>query len=194
MIFICPIPKKWNEIHQVLDKLWKSKDSQGEHPPIPLVLNGWHYSNDSEKRDRWLKTLAWVKANDCEHLISDLKDEDKYFVNELSNYIPYQYSNWNENPRIKPTDEVVRKCLTKLIDKWHEILNPEFGEATKPIEFTGLKLRRLVVCYKKGYMPPWGSWTNHLAFGSPSRFTELRKSVNVIIYPHEVDHIDFIEE
>ena len=192
--YICPTPIKWSEIHKSLDAFWKESGNQGIPPPIPLILGGWSFSNDYEKKDRWLQTISWAKANKCDKLISPLKENEIYAVHEPSSYIPYQHSNWNKEPRVKPSQKEIEEYLKELKAKWVNVLSDEFGIATKPIQFSGSKLRRLVVSYKNEYKPPWGSWTNSLASGSPSKFTILRKNINSIIKPHEVDHVDFIVE
>lgn len=185
---------KWSDIYNSLKTFFYENGQQGEPPPIPLILGGWNFSNDHDKKDRWLKTVNWAKANKCDMLIPILREDEMYVVKELSSYIPFQYLNWNEEPRTRPTEKEIEEYLLKLNKNWKGILGSEFGHATRPVKFSGSKLRRLIVSYRNGYLPPWGSWTNHLAFGSPSKFTELRKSVNKIIQPHEVDHIDFISE
>ena len=192
MKFISPIPRILHEIHNKLDRFWMSElNQEGDPPPKPLILGGWNFSNDYDKKNRWDQTVTWAKENNCTHLLPDLEVDHKYFVNELSDWIPHQYSNWNEEPRKRPDDLKIESYLQNIKEKWPNILDEEFGLLTTPKEISGKKARRLVVSYEKDYLPPWGSWTNHLTKGLPSSFTELRKKVNQIITPHEVDHIDF---
>lgn len=191
MIFISPLPRIWHEIHKNLERFWinelKQKDAP---PPTPLILAGWNFSNDNDKKERWDQTVKWARENDCIHHLPELEVDQKYCVNEISVWIPYNYSNWNKEPRKRPTDSEIVSCLRDLKEKWSEILDKDFGLSTAPTVFSGKKARRLLVLYKKDYLPPWGSWTDHLAKGLPSRFTELRKKANKIIAPHEVDHMD----
>ena len=44
-------------------------------PPVPLILAGWAYSNDVEKRSRWQETLAWADHHGLGTLLSDIGDE-----------------------------------------------------------------------------------------------------------------------
>ena len=50
-------------------------------PPTPLILAGWHCSSN-EKRVRWQETIEWSKEHKCEHLIPELKEEEKYYDDE----------------------------------------------------------------------------------------------------------------
>jgi len=194
MKFISPIPRIWHDIHQRLEWYWINKlYRKVSPPPTPMILGGWNFSSDYDKKRRWNETLEWANEHDCLDLISVLKEDEQYCVNEFSDWVPYQFSNWDEEPRNRPSDLYAEQCLKKLKKNWSDILDRNFGRYSTPLEFSGKKLRRLLVIYENGYMPPWGSWTDHLANGLPSKFTELRKKVNSIIAPHEVDHIDFKE-
>lgn len=78
--YISPIPKFWNEIHIELFKYWKNElNEKGSKPPVPLILAGWNFSDDWEKKARWLETIKWAKNNNCEYLIPKLTDNEKYF-------------------------------------------------------------------------------------------------------------------
>lgn len=78
--FISPTPKVWHIIHQSLVSYWENElNKQGSKPPIPLILAGWAFSEDWENRARWEQTLKWVRENNCEHLIPDIAEEDKYY-------------------------------------------------------------------------------------------------------------------
>ncbi len=78
--YICPIPKKWHEIHQLLSNHWeKNSGLQNKKPPTPIILAGWNFSDDWQKKERWLETIKWVKENQCEHLIPELAQDEKYF-------------------------------------------------------------------------------------------------------------------
>lgn len=78
--FICPIPQKWHEIHKLLYNYWeKNSGIDSRKPPIPLILAGWNFSEDWQKKERWLETTKWAKEMKCEHLISELAEDEKYF-------------------------------------------------------------------------------------------------------------------
>jgi len=51
-------------------------------PPKPLILAGWAYSNDIEKKKRWEETVDWATKNECQGLLKNIADEDFYFVTE----------------------------------------------------------------------------------------------------------------
>ena len=53
-------------------------------PPVPLILAGWVFSNDHEKKRRWDQTIEWAIANDCEDLIT--VDDDEYYVTDELSY------------------------------------------------------------------------------------------------------------
>src|SRR5438045_9702151 len=87
VMFICPQPQIWHEIYQKLETAWKAQVRVGNEPPRPLILGGWNFSNDLEKKRRWEETLKWAKENNLEYLISEISSDDSYFV---------------ENPNDKP--------------------------------------------------------------------------------------------
>lgn len=58
----------------------KISNAKGLHPPpIPLILAGWNFSNDYEKKSRWKETVNWANGHDCADLISGLKDNEFYY-------------------------------------------------------------------------------------------------------------------
>ncbi|WP_375582233.1 hypothetical protein [Cyclobacterium xiamenense] len=78
--FVSPLPGVWHELHQRLMDFWTNDlNKMGIKPPIPLILAGWNFSSDYEKRDRWQATLKWAEERCCTHLIKELSDEEKYF-------------------------------------------------------------------------------------------------------------------
>lgn len=195
MQVVCPQPLIWSEIFKLLNRYWKEQLlCKGAPPPRPLILGGWTFSNDYDKNERWKETKNWARERSCVKLIPELSNEEAYMTHTFSSWIPYKFSNWNEEPRVRPEREKVAHYMKELFQVWPGIVDPEFGQKTKPLILTGKKLRRLVVLYQPEYLPPWGSWSNHLAKGSPSQFTLLRKQVNSLLAPHEVDHIDFTED
>jgi hypothetical protein len=194
MIFVSPQPHTWYAIYQRLKSHWDNEINVGDAPPMALVLSGWTMSSDFEKQDRWKMTLRWAEENKCINRIPDLKEDEKYYVKELSSYTPFYHEMKHFPKAYKPTKEEIQHALKVLANKWKELLGEEFSINTKPVSFSGEKFRCLVVSYQSGYLPPWGSWTNHMAHGKPSKFTELRSSVNELIKPLAVDHIIFKEE
>lgn len=65
---ICPNPVAWNNIYKQLQAFALSHPCVPPAPPVPLVLAGWAYSNDVEKRDRWSQTVSWATLNGCPEL------------------------------------------------------------------------------------------------------------------------------
>ena len=193
MIFVSPQPNTWYSIYLILKSHWEKEIRTTMPPPVALVLGSWIMSNDFEKQERWNMTLRWAEHNNCTHLIPVLKGEEKYLVSELSSYIPFNYEMKCHPKAYKPTKEEVQLAMVKLANKWKELLGEEFFINTKPVLFSGDKYRSLLVNYQSGYLPPWGSWTDHLVNGKPSKFTELRSKVNEVIAPLTVDHIIFKE-
>ena len=190
MIFISPQPNKWYEIFQIL-KAYAEKDLGANNlPPMALVLSGWTMTNDFDKQQRWAETVKWAETNSCLQLIPVLREEDKYYVNELDTFRPYEFYTFDK--KYKPTKTEIATAMQNLEKNWETLFETNFGKNTKPVSFSGRKSRCLLVKYKTDYAPPWGSWTNHLANGRPSKFTELRSKVNEIIKPVMVDHIIFI--
>jgi hypothetical protein len=56
--WVCPNPVHW-------DALWKLLSQHRGHgdrsmPPAPLILDGWVFSDDGQKRARFLEHLAWA--------------------------------------------------------------------------------------------------------------------------------------
>ena len=71
----CPLPIKWNEIYKLI-----LKNNIENKPPIPLILNGWVYSNDYEKEDRWKNTVEWLMNNyKEENILPLLNENEKYY-------------------------------------------------------------------------------------------------------------------
>lgn len=81
---LCPQPNKWNDIYTEQLKIWEKSEKVSNKPPTPLILSGWHASDDFQKKQRWEDTIKWCEENDCMYLLEDLKDEDFYTVKEMS--------------------------------------------------------------------------------------------------------------
>ncbi len=56
MTKICPNPIPWNAVYQQLIHVGEARPDLPK-PPVPLILNGWVFSNDGEKMERWQETL-----------------------------------------------------------------------------------------------------------------------------------------
>lgn len=88
--FICPNPKRWNEIFNDLCKEYEKairlklphtvmEIRKAGGPPTPLILDGWWYSSNLEKSIRWKETIEWAEKNNL--LAWTIVDEkDKYYL------------------------------------------------------------------------------------------------------------------
>ena len=97
---------------------------------------------------------------------------------------------WDFTEKPKPSEDIVQDALARLQQAWPKVAGPDLAKVTHPIKFTGAKRRRLLVHADKKMIPPWGDW-DRLAGDTSRSFTKLRQSVNEVIAPLVVDHIDF---
>jgi len=195
---VCPNPIPWNDVYKRLSRVAEDQPSLPK-PPIPLILNGWVYSNDAEKIARWNDTVEWARKAGCEDITNALTDEDFYSTDEVSTYRvgPLggpMYRDWDFEAKERPEGEALEEALRRPRSKWTDIATG-FSDATQPVAFTGTKARRLVVTVIKDAQPPWGAWDRLSGVEQERRtFTAFRRAVNEVIGPLEVDHIDFTIE
>jgi len=198
MIRVCPNPSRWGKIYQYLERYADANNCDPSHPPKPLVLSGWNYSNDLERKARWEETVQWATTNNCMALITGIPESEFYEVEELTTYqigplggpiyLPWDYE---EKPR--PTQKDIEQYLSTLSLNWKTIVGEDLFSITKPFMFTGKKGRQLLVYYRCGFSPPWGGWSQLSEIESERRtFTDFRAAINKAISPHEVDHIEFV--
>lgn len=76
--FICPQPRIWNEVHARLAKACQLKGIDPSGLPVPLILDGWWYSSDAEKRTRWDATVTWALAQNLADAIPALNSDSGY--------------------------------------------------------------------------------------------------------------------
>lgn len=62
---ICPNPPEWAKLHSAAI----AAVADGNTFPKPLILAGWAFSSDADKRQRWTETVEWLHARGLEHLI-----------------------------------------------------------------------------------------------------------------------------
>ncbi|MCC6965221.1 MAG: DUF721 domain-containing protein [Nitrospira sp.] len=197
MMRICPNPMPWHDVFERLTAYAQRHQCVPSVPPSPLILAGWAYSNDTEKLRRWEETVTWATRNGCPDFVAVL-DEDFYCVDEPTSYTvgPLggpMYRPWDFEAKERPSPEQLAAHFTTLMSRWQEIVGPELGRATRPLAFSGVKVRRLLVQADAAVSPPWGGWSHLSAVESERRlFTRFRASVNRAIAPQEVDHVDFI--
>jgi hypothetical protein len=192
---VCPVPRVWAKTHQRLLAEWKRRGEQSDPPPIPLILAGWNFSSDYEKNHRWRQMEDWARAHDCQHLIPVLSEADGHFVAEFSsdNGVP-DYLLSNSEPKRRPLPAEAEDALATLLQRWDYVAGSDLHRISKPLMFSGRKKRNLRVSVEPGHEAPWGTW--RALDPAPSKrvaFTLLRKRINEVIGPHQVDHIMFIE-
>ena len=189
--FVCPMPDPWNLVYQTLLVAWQADPKGKNGPPIPLILGGWNFSGDYDKKYRWEATIRWAEEIGLKDLIPVFTPEQVYSVYEMQHYDDDYKLDWNYDPRRKPDSMEVQTTLEILRANWVSIAGPELGQRTSPIRFTGEKSRRLLVNADPNWNPPWGTWMEIFPGRHGKEFTQLRSSVNKAISPMEVDHIDF---
>ena len=57
---VCPEPRWWHELWEMLPR--EGKPGSGPAPGLPLILGGWHYSNDLMKMIRILDHVEWAAS------------------------------------------------------------------------------------------------------------------------------------
>ncbi len=137
---ICPNPHKWHEIFQTLDCAWKKSGEIGSPPPTPLILAGWAYSNDLEKKDRWEETIRWARNQKLDYLLNNLTDEDMYSVDNQSNYTvgPMggpMYLPWDFTPKPIPSEADNKHALQLLVERWPQIVGTELAKEKTTYSF-----------------------------------------------------------
>lgn len=167
---------------------------------MPLILNGWGFSNDMDKLRRWEAMIEWANKNGCADLVETIPVDQFYCVETPTTYTvgPMggpMYREWDFQPRHKPDAEVLQALVETLKSRWAEITGSQISEMTQPIRFDGSKARRLIVRATASMTPPWGTWETLSPDEEKRRsFTRLRAAINAAIAPHEVDHIDFVTD
>src|ERR1022692_1731816 len=200
MKLVCPLPASWAAVYTVLTRAWEESGREGGRegppPPVPLILAGWIATNDLEKAQRWQETVTWARDRDLERILADLREQDKYCVEEFTTYEvgPFggpMYLTWNFDAKPVPDARSVQMAMAILLKEWptHCWLGSRQDDQTARVHRK--KKRRLVVKADAEQVPPWGSW-NCLAPGEDRRaFTRRRSAINQAISPLKVDHIYF---
>ncbi len=196
MIRVCPLPMVWAKIHRELSRI-ATKNPDIPLPPVPLILAGWNFSDDFEKNDRWESTVEWTKKFGGAELISTLKDNDYYCVDQFTRpaFLDYQ---WGETtpPATRPADDELTNLIEKLSIQWDQIAGVD-SVFTRPLNFSGAKARSLTVEFDTDELPSWGTWGNEPGgyhdqhFTNKASFTVLRQRINDAVQPHKIDHVVF---
>jgi len=196
MIEICPLPDHWHRVYQTFLEAARNSDGKIPDPPRPLILGGWAYSNDVQKREQWNAMVKWAEAWGLQDAVDQLTPDMMHCVERPTDYTVGpaggpMYLPWNFDPKPVVSESQTIHAMKTLLEKWPEIAGESLSVVTRPLAFTGAKSRRLLVYADPSATPPWGSWTK-LSHGPERReFSHFRASVNAAIKPILVDHIDF---
>ncbi len=69
---VCPQPMKWNALWEMLPD--RVQHGAGWQPPLPLILDGWWYSTNEQKRERFQSHLDWASSHGAGDTIYDFLD------------------------------------------------------------------------------------------------------------------------
>ena len=74
---ICLKPMKWQELYDAVQKAYPDREF-----PEPLILAGWNFSSDTEKRNRFCMHLEFaISAGVANKILEQLNEEDWYHLN-----------------------------------------------------------------------------------------------------------------
>ena len=77
--FICPMPDAWAAVHRrLLNARKRAGDPAIPEPPRPLILDGWAFSSDTQKQERWAETLCWATQHGFHRLIPTIEPGNAY--------------------------------------------------------------------------------------------------------------------
>ena len=57
---VCPMPAAWQRLY---DLLIAHKDANAPKPTAPLILAGWNFSSDHDKRARLREHIQWASEH-----------------------------------------------------------------------------------------------------------------------------------
>jgi hypothetical protein len=73
---VCPMPMAWERTRASLERARAQRAPQAPKVPVPLILAGWNYSTDDDKRRRWDETLAWAAEHGLSDSIPSIADDE----------------------------------------------------------------------------------------------------------------------
>lgn len=81
---ICPRPDLWNGLWEMLPN--KSRDGAGWEPPLPLILNAWWFTSDSEKALRLKEHIEWAVKHQSLNVVAEylrsLQESDWHHIGD----------------------------------------------------------------------------------------------------------------
>jgi len=196
-----PLPSDWSRIyHHLSEARLVINDVNIPMPPVPLILAGAAFSSANDILKRWEDLIAWANEYGfSDTLINNLPEPPNHNVAESIAGVSKNGKGWwpeigeqFHDPKPKPNRKMVLDTLVKIKTNWKDIVGSELAQMTKPKKFTGQKFRRLVVYADSGINPSWGNW--YSSNRNPEVFRKFRKTINTVISPMKVDHIEFITE
>lgn len=201
-----PYPRDWARLFEILTAARDARGLKIPDPPRPLILAGAAFSRASEIRQAWIGLVRWAEEHGLQpllhanlptapvpervdaHTVRDVADRLAGISEDGHGWWP-EYGKQDHPERVKPTKILVAETLSRLRMDWRTVVGPELAQHTRPLKFTGRRMRRLVVSADPAFGPPWGDWNS--ASRNPGAFRLVRKSVNRFIAPMEVDDICF---
>ena len=75
---VCPMPMVWERVRAALEVARTADAPHAPKVPTPLILAGWNFSSDEEKRQRWADTVKWAERYGLTDRIPPIRDEDWY--------------------------------------------------------------------------------------------------------------------
>jgi hypothetical protein len=75
---ICPVPAAWERVRAALEAARATTAPDAPPVPVPLILAGWTFSSDDDKRSRWAATVEWADKHGLAQAIPKLGASDWY--------------------------------------------------------------------------------------------------------------------
>jgi hypothetical protein len=81
---VCPLPKQWNTLWELLPGRHRSGSSW--EPSLPLILAAWSTSSDGMKRSRLKEHILWAQSHgyllEIENFLTALPEIDWYHAGD----------------------------------------------------------------------------------------------------------------
>ena len=75
---VCLKPDKWQMLYNLIQDAYPERQF-----PKPLILAGWNFSSNTEKRNRFCMHLEFaISAGVANKVLNDIKEEEWYNLNE----------------------------------------------------------------------------------------------------------------
>ena len=73
------MPDAWAAVHRrLLNARKRAGDPAIPEPPRPLILDGWAFSSDTQKQERWAETVRWATQHGFHRLIPTIEPGNAY--------------------------------------------------------------------------------------------------------------------